>query len=410
MSRSASSASRESLRSYTHAVSRPLLVGAVIRDPEEEHRATTPLELFVDLCFVVAVAQASAALHHELVTGHIGDGIAGFLMGFFGVWWAWMSFTWFATAHDADDLAYRLLTLLQIAGVLIFAAGIPGMVEDQSLTLGVAGYVVMRLSLVTNWARVARRFPDVRPRAMRYVVGISVTQVLWIGVLVTPHAWTIPLFFVLALGEIIVPIWAESAVRGGPYWRIFHPEHIDERYGGFTIIVLGESILSATIGIQEVARAGVSAELVVVAVGGLLLAFSAWWLYFDHPNHLTPTPTQAMRWGMFHVIVFTSLAALGAGLHVAAEAVAGEASERVGALAVTIPVAGYLVGLVVLMLATKNAVRVAAIVPKLIGAAVIIAAGLGGDVPTAMIVSAVVMVSLVTTMILVRPPDGPLAL
>ena len=44
------------------------------RDPAEEHRAATPLELLFDLCFVVAVAQASIALHHELVDGHLVEG------------------------------------------------------------------------------------------------------------------------------------------------------------------------------------------------------------------------------------------------------------------------------------------------------------------------------------------------
>ena len=79
-------------------VDHPISVGAVVRNPEEAFRTSTPLELFFDLCFVVAVAQASASLHHELVAGHIADGVVGFLMGFFGVWWAWMNFTWFASA------------------------------------------------------------------------------------------------------------------------------------------------------------------------------------------------------------------------------------------------------------------------------------------------------------------------
>ena len=135
-------------------------VGPVVRDPDEEHRASTPLELFVDLCFVVAVAQSAGALHHELVIGEVAYGVVGFLMAFFGAWWAWMNFTWFASAHDADDVPYRLLTLVQITGVLIYAAAVPRMVEDHDLTLSVIGYVIMRLALVTQWLRVARHFPE----------------------------------------------------------------------------------------------------------------------------------------------------------------------------------------------------------------------------------------------------------
>src|SRR2546423_14236996 len=95
------------------------------RDPAETHRASTPLELFFDLTFVVAVSQAAAALHHGLVEGHASRALAGFPLVFFGIWWAWMQFTWFASAYDTDDVPYRLAVLLQLRGVLGLAAGAP---------------------------------------------------------------------------------------------------------------------------------------------------------------------------------------------------------------------------------------------------------------------------------------------
>ncbi len=378
-------------------------VGPVVRDPDEEHRASTPLELFVDLCFVVAVAQSAAALHHELVIGEVGYGVVGFLMAFFGAWWAWMNFTWFATAHDADDVPYRLLTLVQITGVLIYAAAVPRMVEGHDLTLSVIGYVIMRMALVTQWLRVARHFPDLRARCLRYAVGITLLQLLWVLILAVPEQYAPWLFALLAIGELSIPQWAEGAARGSRYWRLFHAEHIEERYGLFTIIVLGESVLSATVGIQEVATRGVFADLIVVAAGGLLIAFGAWWIYFDHPGHLTPSPELAIRWGYVHVVVFVSLAALGAGLHVAAEAVAGEATERIGALAVAIPVAAYLLGIVLLMVATRHVPSAIYIVPKLIGAAVIVVVGLIFSVVATVVVAAAVMVVMVVIMIVVAP-------
>jgi low temperature requirement protein LtrA len=380
-------------------------VGAVIRDPDEDHRASTPLELFVDLCFVVAVAGAAAALHHELVEGHIADGVIGFLMGFFGVWWAWMNFTWFASAHDADDIPYRLLTLVQIAGVLVYASGVARAVEDQVFTVAVVGYLIMRAALVTQWLRVAVRFPESRQRCVRYAIGISLVQVLWVAFLAVPAGWRPLVFLILAVGEMIVPAWAERSARGSRYWRLFNPEHIEERYGLFTIIVLGESILSATVGIQEVSTRGITADLVIVAAGGLLLAFGAWWLYFDHPGHLTPSPALALRWGYLHVVVFASLAALGAGLHVAAEAVAGEASDRTGALAVALPVAGFLVGLVLLMLATHHAVRAGSIGPKLAGALVLVLVGLVASTAATVAACTAVMVVMVVIMVLAGPRE-----
>jgi low temperature requirement protein LtrA len=382
-------------------------VGPVVRDPDEEHRASTPLELFVDLCFVVAVAAAAGSLHHELAAGHVGSGVVGFAMAFFGAWWAWMNFTWFASAHDANDVPYRLLTLLQVAGVLVYAAAVPQNVESHVFTWSVVGYVIMRMALVTQWLRVARHFPELRARCVRYAVGISVVQLLWLLIIFTPTAWTPWLFVVLATGELLVPQWAERAVRGGRYWRLFNPEHIEERYGLFTIIVLGESVLSATVGIQEVATEGLSAQLVLVAACGLLVAFGAWWIYFDHPGHLSPTPQTSMRWGMLHVIVFTSLAALGAGIHVAAEAVAGTASTRVASLAVAIPIAGYLVGLVTLMVATRRVDRHGWIGTKLGGAAVLLLAALAGSVPLTMVTAALVMIVLVVLMIRAGRPPSP---
>jgi low temperature requirement protein LtrA len=67
------------------------------RSPHEAHRVATPLELFFDLVFVVAIAQAAGGLHHAIAEGHVGDGIVGYLMVFFAIWWAWMNFTWFAS-------------------------------------------------------------------------------------------------------------------------------------------------------------------------------------------------------------------------------------------------------------------------------------------------------------------------
>ncbi|HZB58785.1 MAG TPA: low temperature requirement protein A, partial [Actinomycetota bacterium] len=93
----------------------------VARTTDEGHRSATVLELFFDLCFVVAVAQAASALHHEVAEDHVGDGLVGYATVFFAIWWAWMNFTWFASAYDTDDVAYRLTTLVQIAGALILA-------------------------------------------------------------------------------------------------------------------------------------------------------------------------------------------------------------------------------------------------------------------------------------------------
>src|ERR1041385_5276885 len=151
------------------------------RDPAQEHRAATPLELFFDLTFVVAVAQAASGLHHGLVEGHGRDVLLGFPLVFFGIWWAWMNFTWFASAYDTDDAIYRLATLVQLTGVLVMAAGVPRALSNYDFGIATLGAVIMRLPPVAPWLGAAAPHPDGRPCALRYAGGIAVAQVGWVA-------------------------------------------------------------------------------------------------------------------------------------------------------------------------------------------------------------------------------------
>src|ERR1700721_452511 len=125
------------------------------RDIDEEHRASTPLELLFDLSFVVAVSQAADQLSAALGLGHFHTAIVSYLLVFFAIWWAWVNFTWFASAYDVDDLLYRLLTFVQIIGVLILAAGVDSAFTAGNFTVMTIGYVVMRIAMVAQWLRAA---------------------------------------------------------------------------------------------------------------------------------------------------------------------------------------------------------------------------------------------------------------
>jgi low temperature requirement protein LtrA len=145
-----------------------------------------------------------------------------------------------------------------------------------------------------------------------------------------------------------VPLWAES--RGHTTW---HPAHIAERYGLFTIIVLGESILSATVAVQQALASGERfAALAPVIVGGLLTVYAMWWLYFYRPFEVVHTERQrfAFVWGYGHLFVFTSAAAVGAGLAVVVDAITHKAhiSDAAAGAAVAVPVAIYVLSLCVL--------------------------------------------------------------
>lgn len=157
------------------------------RDPHESGRTASTLELFYDLVFVVAVSIASVQLHHALTEDHVLQGLGTYLLVFFGIWWAWMNFTWFATAFDTDDWLYRLLTIVQMAGVLIFAAGIEPIFTERDFTLGVFGYVVMRIAMVAQWLRASRMPGPNQITARIYAGGVAVVQVLWLAWLLVPE-------------------------------------------------------------------------------------------------------------------------------------------------------------------------------------------------------------------------------
>ncbi len=302
------------------------------RDPHEPHRVSTPLELLFDLSFVVAIALAAAQLHHGEANHH-WSAVPQYLAAFFGIWWAWMNYTWFASAYDTDDTLFRLLTMAQMFGVLVFAVGVEGFFSGD-FRAAVLGYALMRLALVTQWLLAARDDALRRRTCLRYAVGILVLQLLWVLRLLIPQTWLWPSFVLLVGLELLVPVWAERA--GGTPW---HPHHIAERYGLMVIITLGECVLGAANAVANLWRTGGwTADLALVGLGSMLLVLCVWWIYSLLPSGdlLHHHRERAFVWGYWHYVVFAAIAAMGAGLEVVADTLAAPASpDGTGGHAVT---------------------------------------------------------------------------
>ena len=204
----------------------------------------------------------------------------------------------------------------------------------------ITGYVVMRLAMVAQWLRAAASDPAGASRHGATRSASRSLQLAWIGMFWIPGLWA-PGFVTLAALELAVPVWAERAAP-----TTWHPQHIAERYGLLTFIVLGESILSATVAIQSALASGEALPaLLPLIVGGLLIVFSMWWMYFDRPVHdLLTSLAKAIVWGYGHYLIFAAAAAVGAGLAVSVDQATHhtKVSAVAAGEAVAIPVAVFL--------------------------------------------------------------------
>ncbi|MBN9141745.1 MAG: low temperature requirement protein A [Micrococcales bacterium] len=314
------------------------------RDPGEPHRAATPLELLYDLTFVIAFGATSSQLAHGIVEGHTGGALLAFAFAAFAVSWAWINYAWWASAFDTDDWFVRLMTLVQMVGVLIMALGIPDVfrsVEHAVLDNGVVvlGYVVIRIGQLALWLRVAVQDAAHRRTALAFATSLLVAQLGWIavGVAHLPLATALLLAVPLYLIELTGPVVAELRLGPTPW----HAHHIGERYSLLVIITLGEVVVGTASTVSAtVQEHGWSADAALVAFAGTALAFALWWMYFMMPSGavLHRHRRRAFVWGYGHIVVFGSLVAVGAGLDVAALSSEGEGHLDAAAVAATVAV------------------------------------------------------------------------
>ncbi|WP_370478477.1 low temperature requirement protein A [Tamlana flava] len=289
----------------------------------EGHRAATPLELFFDLIFVIAIASAASNLHHELAAHHTLNGIIAFFMSFFSIWWAWMNFTWFSSAYDTDDTPFRLTTFLLMFGALIFAVGVNDISLGNSRPyVPVFGFVIMRIAMSIHWLRAAKEHPENKKTNLRYAFGIIFAQLCWVAWLFIPKDLALWAFLVFMLIELLVPLYAE----GKKLATNWHPHHIAERYGLLTIIVLGEGLLGTANTISGLLKDETHWSVAAFPLGlaAASLIFALWWTYFELPWGRVLEEKRSRKvgflFGYSHFLVFASLAAVGSSLELIADA------------------------------------------------------------------------------------------
>ena len=276
----------------------------------EAARKVSWLELFFDLIFVAAVAQVAEPLreHYSL------SGVLRFATLFALIWWAWTGYTVFATRFDADDGVQRLLTLVQMFVVAAMAANAEDELHSRSSAGFMAAYAVLRLVLVAQYFR-ARHLPDARPLTTRYIAGHGTAAIIWLASA-----------FVPAPGRYAV--WAAAFVidLGTPWLALPHsvkvppnPAHLPERFGLFTLILLGEAVIAVMHGMKSQEEWTLVAA--TSAFSGMALLFFLWWWYFDiaaaASERFVQNHRDALRfhiWSYAHFPLYLGLVVTGVGV------------------------------------------------------------------------------------------------
>ncbi|MEM6433306.1 MAG: low temperature requirement protein A [Cyanobacteria bacterium P01_D01_bin.115] len=318
---------------------------------DDRERHATWLELFFDLVFVFAIAEVAHLLHSDPTWA----GIAGFAALFVPVWWLWIDFSYYADQFDIDRGPYRLVMLGVMFGLVIMALTIHDALQGGSAAFATA-YATLRFVIIFLYVQAWRLVPASRELTARYAISFSVAVGLWLLSIAVPEParfwlWAIALLIEVSNGPITY-----LTIRTVPTQK----SHMDERFGLFVIIVLGEAIIAVATGVSETTWQWQST---LTGAGGFLTAVSLWWMYFERADE--STINQALRggklallrayvYGYSHILAFMGIVATGVGIQLAIEAVS---SGDFGAEARTVLCGGvaiFLIGVTALQWATPQ--------------------------------------------------------
>jgi low temperature requirement protein LtrA len=237
-------------------------ITAVLREGER----VTPLELFFDLVFVLALTQCTTLMARTPTWRGLLEGLL--VLGI--LWWSWVGYAWLTSVIDPEEGSVRLAMFAAMAGLLVAALCVPGAFGREALLFACV-YAVVRAAHIALFTIASREDAQLR----RSVIGLAGSTALGVGLLVAAA-------FAGAAAQIGLWALALSLDMLGPYlfgaegWKLV-PGHFAERHGLIVLIALGESIVALGVGAHAVLDAGI----VAAAVLGLVVAATLWWVYFD---------------------------------------------------------------------------------------------------------------------------------
>ena len=276
----------------------------------EPGRRVTWLELFFDLVFVAAVAQAGTHLRSD----YSPAGLFRFSLLFVLIWWAWLGHTTFSTRFDTDDAVQRGLTALQLLLVAVMAVNATGGLDSRDSAGFAAAYSVMRLVLAGQFLR-ARRVRRARALTTRYAAACGTAALLWLAsALLEPPGRFLVWGLALAI-DVGTPLVSTRYLVDVPH----DAAHLPERFGLFSIILIGESMAAVMAGMGRQEYWSVRAAM--AAVLGMATVFGIWWVYFDGvdatAHRMVRTMADAARfqmWSYVHLLLYLGIAVMGVGI------------------------------------------------------------------------------------------------
>ncbi|KZN25978.1 hypothetical protein A4G99_23925 [Haladaptatus sp. R4] len=283
----------------------------------DEERHATWLELFFDLVFVLAVAQLGRLLHGHLTV----LGLFVFVGLFFPVWWAWVGFTYYADQFGTDDPFFRGIIVVAMFCVIVFATTIHDVFAGGTVAFA-AAYLVLRLLVIGLYAQTWLVAPHLRDICHPWILGFSLGATVWAVSVFVPPPIRYFLWFVGLGIEMATPV--VSNLNSGASIQV---SHLPERFGLFTILVLGEVILAVGTGTMET-RWGFRGT--VIAASGFGVAVCIWTLYFRNFDWTTTTKgiggnrrtlVHEFIYGYNHPLVFAGIVATGVGVQTAIESI-----------------------------------------------------------------------------------------
>ena len=279
-------------------------------DAVEQPRHATWLELFYDLVFVVAISQLAHKLNGD-VSWH---GFIRFIALFVPLWWTWIGTTFYANRFDSDDLGHRILMGCQMLAIAALAVNVHHGLSTSSGGFALA-YAASRFMLVLEYLWAGWHLTEVRGLTTRMAIGFSFGAGLWLLSAFVPLPVRFALWGIGLLTDFATPLTAKSLLKKFPP----HPEHLPERFGLFTIIVLGEAIIAVVNGVSEIHW---SLNSSLSGMAGFATAFSLWWIYFDNVSgslleqvgRARGALKRSLLWLYIHLPLVIGLAATGVGV------------------------------------------------------------------------------------------------